>query len=361
MLRVLLLDDEEDALDLLEILLSQIGNVQIVGRFTDPFQALQSIEKTEVNLVFLDIEMPGMKGTQVARKLKEQNPHLKVVFTTAYSDYAVEAFEIHTSDYLLKPITLERLQLCISRFKERDIPSMNYIQCMGGFFLFDDLKRTLPWKTLKEKEVCAFLVHHHDKPVDSDVMIEAIWPNYDVKKARSYLYTCLSYLRKALTEYGHPAKITKFGKGFVFSLEGFETDEEKLRKLLLEINSKEELRVEIYHKVVALFKGEYMEGCGFQWAHSTQTELRNMYIQALRRLYEFFKESNISIAEECLQRVLTIIPDSEKDGRELIKVYIDSGKRNEAMAIYRLLEEAVHDLGVELERETMHLYEKMNL
>ncbi|MBS4219171.1 response regulator [Bacillus sp. FJAT-49711] len=361
MLRVLLLDDEEDALDLLEILLGKIGSVQVIGRYTDPFQAVQVIEEASVDLVFLDIDMPGMKGTQVARRLKDINPKLRIVFTTAYSEYAVEAFEIQTNDYLLKPITLERLQLTISRFKKHDVAPLHYIQCMGGFFLYDDKSLALPWKTNKEKEVCAFLIHHLDQPLNTDVIIEAIWPDYDVKKARSYLYTCLSYLRKKLIEHRYPAKVNKFGKGFVFTLDDFETDEEKLRELFLEINVKEKLNSELYHQLITLYKGEYMAGCGYHWALPAQMELRNLYIQALRRFYENFKVSNITIAEECLRRVLTIIPDSEKDARDLMKLYMESGKRSEAKNIYRLIEQAVHDLGVELESDTVRLYKEMNL
>ncbi|WP_042374472.1 response regulator [Neobacillus jeddahensis] len=371
MLRVMLIDDEEDALDLLEILLQQNKNVAVVGRFTDPFQALQAIEGTAIDLVFLDIDMPGLKGTEVARKMKSINPQLMVVFVTAYSEYAVEAFEIQSNDYLLKPVTLERLQLCISRMGPSALEqhqSQNemvqpHIQCMGGFFLHlpGDQKRTLSWKTKKEKEVCAFLIHHLDMPVDTDIMIEAIWPQHDLKKAKSYLYTCLSYLRKDLKESGLQVEIKKMGKGFVLSANGLKSDEQMVREKLLELNSNVDFDETLFQQINDLYKGDYLEGSGYQWGVSRQVELKNLYIRALIQCYEYFKTQNLSLAEECLQCIVTIIPDSEKYGRELIQIYLESGRRNAAIAVYRQLEQTVNDLGVELELETVQLCKQLNL
>ncbi len=367
----MLIDDEEDALDLLEILLQQNKNVAVVGRFTDPFQALQAIEGTAIDLVFLDIDMPGLKGTEVARKMKSINPQLMVVFVTAYSEYAVEAFEIQSNDYLLKPVTLERLQLCISRMGPSALEqhqSQNemvqpHIQCMGGFFLHlpGDQKRTLSWKTKKEKEVCAFLIHHLDMPVDTDIMIEAIWPQHDLKKAKSYLYTCLSYLRKDLKESGLQVEIKKMGKGFVLSANGLKSDEQMVREKLLELNSNVDFDETLFQQINDLYKGDYLEGSGYQWGVSRQVELKNLYIRALIQCYEYFKTQNLSLAEECLQCIVTIIPDSEKYGRELIQIYLESGRRNAAIAVYRQLEQTVNDLGVELELETVQLCKQLNL
>lgn len=117
MIRVLLVDDEEDALNLLEILLGQIGDVTVVGRYLDPVRAIEALDKTPVDAVFLDNQMPGMTGIDAARKIRDILPQIPIVFTTAYSEYAVEAFEIQSTDYLLKPITMNRLQNAVSRIK----------------------------------------------------------------------------------------------------------------------------------------------------------------------------------------------------------------------------------------------------
>ncbi|MBO0959914.1 response regulator [Neobacillus sp. MM2021_6] len=371
MLRVMLIDDEEDALDLLEILLQQNENVAIVGRYTDPFQALQAFEGNGIDLVFLDIDMPGLKGTEVARKMKSVNPQLMVVFVTAYSEYAVEAFEIQSNDYLVKPVTPERLQLCISRIRPIIIEqrqSQNeivhpYIQCMGGLYLHlpGDQKRTLSWKTKKEKEVCAFLVHHFDQPVDTDSIIEAIWPEHDLKKAKGYLYTCLSYLRKSLKESGLQVEINKIGKGFVFTANGVKSDEQLVREKLLDLHANGDFDETLFQQIHSLYKGDYMESSGYQWGVSRQIELKNLYIRAVIRRYEYFKDRNLTLAEESLQCILTMIPDSEKYARELMRIYIELGRRNAAIVVYRHLEQTINELGIELEQETVQLLKQLNV
>lgn len=120
MVRAILIDDEENALDLLDILLRQIGGVDVVGRYTDPCRALEDACGLQPDAIFLDIHMPGMLGTDTARCFSSALPRARIVFTTAFAKYAVEAFDIKSADYLVKPITAERLQLTVARLVAAD-------------------------------------------------------------------------------------------------------------------------------------------------------------------------------------------------------------------------------------------------
>ncbi|MDN3954905.1 response regulator [Sporolactobacillus laevolacticus] len=371
MLRVVLIDDEDDALDLLEILLGKIGDVTIVGRYSDPVHALEAVKKSIPDVVFMDIEMPKIKGTQLARQIKEMNVQIMIVFTTAYSDYAVEAFEIQTHDYLLKPFSLDRLSMCLSRIRtsiaERPIrldqKTECFIQCMGGFtiYLSENNEDVLQWKTNKEKEVCAFLIHHAKKPVDSDLMITSIWPNHDLVKAKNYLYTCLSYLRKDLSEHNIPAQIKKAGKGFTFIATNLAQDIEQFSKLAQSILTKEQILEEDYRQFVSLYRGTYMEGCDYSWASAKQIELSERYIQTLRKLHAYFQSiHNAELEEDSLKRIVELLPDSEQDGRALIRFYMKHEKRNEAIHVFHRLGEFVHKhIGISLEQETLQLFEEI--
>jgi two-component system LytT family response regulator len=115
MLRVFLVDDEELVLDLLERLLVSNGNIEIAGKFTRPEEAIDRIQMEQVDAVFLDIKMPGMNGIAAAEYLLMVNPETEIVFVTAHIQYAIEAFELKVSDYLLKPPTLHRLNKTIER------------------------------------------------------------------------------------------------------------------------------------------------------------------------------------------------------------------------------------------------------
>jgi len=115
-IRALLVDDEEPARDRLRGMLDQIDDVEIVGEAHDGLDAVQQIESARPDLVFLDIEMPGLTGMEVASSLTPPRP--RIVFCTAYDQYAIEAFDQHATDYLLKPVNRGRLEKAVGRVRE---------------------------------------------------------------------------------------------------------------------------------------------------------------------------------------------------------------------------------------------------
>lgn len=109
-------DDEQLARDELKFLLDEIGDVEVVATATNGIEALEVIEKLDPALAFLDIQMPGLDGLSVVRRLRElqiEPPH--VIFSTAYEQFAVEAFRLEAMDYLLKPVERERLEETLNR------------------------------------------------------------------------------------------------------------------------------------------------------------------------------------------------------------------------------------------------------
>ncbi|WP_282940129.1 response regulator [Paenibacillus sp. RC67] len=368
-MRVILIDDEENALDVLEILLREIGSVTIAGRYTNPIQALDALDQFQPDAVFLDIQMPGMLGLEAARRIKAIAPHTQIVFTTAYSEYAVEAFEIQSTDYLLKPFTKERLRNTVSRFmkllphkssEEAAQGAGTYIQCFGGFQI-QTANGLLSWKTNKEKELCAFLIQHADVQVDAATMINSIWPESELDKARTYLYTCISYLRKSFQASNINLKVNKAGRGYAIDMEGTRSDVAEFLAIAEQASSEQALSEKQYEQLTILHKGEYFQGCDFHWSMWRGEELKNKYLQTLRiACGHFAKIGNILLAVDSLRRVLVASPDSEKDGRDLIRLYLQADKRNEALKIFRQLDHAVRvNLGVELEEETVRLYKSL--
>lgn len=115
-LSVLIVDDEELARDELSYLLREFRDIEIVGFASNGPEALEAIEDLEPDIVFLDVQMPGLDGLSVIRRLREQGiPAPYFVLSTAYDQYAVEAFREEAFDYLLKPVEKERLGVTIER------------------------------------------------------------------------------------------------------------------------------------------------------------------------------------------------------------------------------------------------------
>jgi two-component system LytT family response regulator len=120
-IKVLLVDDEQLARDRLRRMLAAHPQLEVIGEAEDGEQAIARIVELEPEVVFLDIQMPGCSGLEVAASLPSPRP--KIIFCTAFDEYAVDAFELHAVDYLLKPVNRARLAKSVERVLERDRPT----------------------------------------------------------------------------------------------------------------------------------------------------------------------------------------------------------------------------------------------
>lgn len=108
----LVVDDEELARDLLENYIGRLPHLTLLGKCRDPFEALNVLSSQPVDLLFLDIQMPGMTGMEFMRTLKNKP---LVIFTTAYSEFAIESYNVDATDYLLKPFAFERFVQAVNK------------------------------------------------------------------------------------------------------------------------------------------------------------------------------------------------------------------------------------------------------
>ncbi|MEM1320096.1 MAG: LytTR family DNA-binding domain-containing protein [Bacteroidota bacterium] len=115
-IKVLLVDDEYLALRLLENFIKEVPDLEIVGKEKSPIKAVDLLSSQTVDLLFLDVQMPTLSGVNLLRTLK--HPPV-TIFTTAYSDHAVEAFNLDAVDYLLKPFSFERFLQAVNKAKEQ--------------------------------------------------------------------------------------------------------------------------------------------------------------------------------------------------------------------------------------------------
>ncbi len=119
MLRAIVVDDEQLAREELCYQLEQLGEVEVVAQAGNGLEALSAIERHDPDLVFLDVQMPGLTGFEVARRMLGEEPGAGVVFVTAYDQHAIEAFEVNAVDYLLKPVDATRLEQAVQRARRR--------------------------------------------------------------------------------------------------------------------------------------------------------------------------------------------------------------------------------------------------
>jgi DNA-binding LytR/AlgR family response regulator len=120
-LRTMVVDDEQLAREELCFLLEQAGDVEIVGQAGDGPSALRLAGELKPDLLFLDVQMPGLTGFEVARRLVQADVLPQLVFVTAFDQYAVDAFTVNAVDYLLKPVDLDRLELTLEKVRSRRV------------------------------------------------------------------------------------------------------------------------------------------------------------------------------------------------------------------------------------------------
>ncbi len=118
-LRALVVDDEQLAREELCFLLAQVGGVTVIGQAANGIEAVGLIEDLAPDVVFLDVQMPGINGFEVARQALNRQATAELVFVTAYDRYAIEGFQVNAVDYLLKPVDTARLEQALQRTRRR--------------------------------------------------------------------------------------------------------------------------------------------------------------------------------------------------------------------------------------------------
>jgi DNA-binding LytR/AlgR family response regulator len=129
----LLIDDEPLALQLLEDYVRKTPYLKLIGKFEEPLQALPLLESQQIDLLFLDIKMPDISGIEFFKSLRNKP---EVIFTTAYSEFAIDGFELKAIDYLLKPISFEKFIIACNRVKEfTDLKNTKGARTRDYFFI----------------------------------------------------------------------------------------------------------------------------------------------------------------------------------------------------------------------------------
>ncbi|AOM84068.1 response regulator [Salisediminibacterium beveridgei] len=243
-MRVMTVDDEVLALDYIENLLMRTDEVTTIERTQDPVTALEKIAQDHYDVVFLDIEMPGMNGLVMADQLTETSPATDIVFVTAHREYAIEAFELEAMDYLVKPVRFDRLKKTIERLvrNKRKEVSLNIsgttieISIQHAIKITDENnnEHELNWRTAKARELFLYLLHHQNKTVSKAEIVEMIWSGVSVQKAYSQLYTAVYHIRKTLSPFHEHLQLINVDEGYRLKVEKTNVDIFEWKKVLLE-------------------------------------------------------------------------------------------------------------------------------
>ena len=196
-------DDEILMLGALAAAIEASPDVSEVTRFSDCEEALGFVKEKYIDVAFLDINMRGMGGLELAKKIIEVRPSCKIVFCTGYGEYAIPAFKLHASGYLMKPVSAEDVQGEIDNIKgvrQKEKPLA--VKCFGNFEVYAKDEK-LMFKRLKSKELFAFLIDRNGAGMTAKQICAALFPDdVDDTKNAAYLRQLVMDLKNTLKTIG---------------------------------------------------------------------------------------------------------------------------------------------------------------
>ena len=196
-------DDEVLMLGALVSAINASPDITSVSKFSDCEEALEFVRNNAVEIAFLDINMRGMGGLSLAEKIIASRPNCKIVFCTGYEEYAIPAFKLHASGYLMKPISAEDVQAEIDNIKgvrNREKPLT--VKCFGNFEVYANNEKVM-FKRLKSKELFAFLIDRRGAGMTAKQICSVLFPDdTDDAKNAAYLRQLVLDLKNTLKAAG---------------------------------------------------------------------------------------------------------------------------------------------------------------
>jgi two-component SAPR family response regulator len=260
---VFVLDDEPLLLRKLKRTIEEVLPEAEVRDFTRVSAAVKMMEKEDIipDILFLDIEMPGISGMKFAEKIVAQNPNSNIIFCTSYPQYAIDAIQLHVEGYmgyLLKPITRNAVEKEISYItRKKDISQVISVKCFGNFDVFYQ-GEPIHFKRTKTKELFAFLIDRNGAGVTAKQICVNLWDSSsDEKRNINYLYQLFDDVRNTFEEIGAENVLVR--NGYYYSLD--------IRKISCDY-------YDFLQNGTPKFFGEYM--MQYSWAEETCALLSKM-------------------------------------------------------------------------------------
>jgi two-component SAPR family response regulator len=205
MLSVVLVDDEQMALELCEQAIRDALPDCDLACFVSPEKAIQYAKAIKVDIAFLDIEMPGMNGIELAKRLKEIHGTTNIIFVTGHTQYALDSYTVQASEYLLKPVDQEKVHDALEHLRypiEAKSDMRVRVQTFGNFEVFVD-GEPLDFGLAKSKELLAYLIDRNGAVCNNNEIMAVIWEDKtDSPSLKSNFRNLVSDLTQTLASKG---------------------------------------------------------------------------------------------------------------------------------------------------------------
>lgn len=356
----MLVDDERLSLIRLEKMLGEFPDCQVAGSFLTAESAIKQIGEAQPDAVFLDIQMPGLNGLRASERIRSVSPGTKIVYVTAYDEYAVEAFELDATDYLMKPLRRERLSRTVQRLRERIAERHPEPQKREGllYHCLGDMQIRKPngeleflkWRTTKAKELFAYLLYHRGKVVSKDALLELLWPELDERKGLANLQTSINRIRSVWNAVGEGYISIRYAQyGYILETKQLRIDAEEWEQALRRLNPVSIEQAPEHRRLLDLYRGDFYEEDHYAWAESERQRLKALWLQHAQQLGRFYCTHNMNIeALAVYHQIQKQEPLHEDSYLALMKIY---ARLNDAESVQKQYEFLTRQLKQEAEAD----------
>lgn len=319
MYRVILVEDELFVLNYMKKMLMEFRDLIVVAAYSSPEEVLVSFDSLKVDAAFLDIEMPRMNGIELARKLTDKNHDLLIVFTTAHSKYAIDAFGVEAIDYLLKPINSEDISRVIKRLNkikpklsqmeikeqenlESEFITAYKIRCFGRFEIRNGANQILKWPTKKAEEVFAYFLIHQGDYINKWELLDKFWPEMEEERGLHNLYNTIYRVKLVIKTLPFLLNIEKINEGYVLKADEVLTDIDILKLIDVKENIFSEYSILKIKAFCLTYDTPLFGTRDYSWSVSLQENVARIYKRVCKRVINYYRDNNdFEQAEEILR------------------------------------------------------------
>lgn len=367
-MKIMLLDDDKASLIIMRNMISKIPEIELAGSFQSTSEAYQFIRNNQVDMAFVDINMPEENGLNFVKRVRLEVSDIIVTFLTAHKEYALEAFEVHAFDYIIKPITHLKLINSIQDAKQRLVLQTvkDYIsskklvvQCLGGIEARSANNERVQFTSTKSMELFSYLLLKKGLFVSKWRIIEDVFTGMPPLNAETYLNTTIYKLRKSLEPFGMKSAIESADGCYKINMKDIHVDFVEFENNLIlytDFNADNQDKVLNIEK---LFLGELFGDKDYYWSLPEKERLTEVYMSFSKKLARYLIESNqITGALQIAKRLVHLNELDEEANCLLMEIYSSQKNRMLLDRQYKRYEEVLKsELGLVPDTIVVNLYE----
>ncbi len=368
-MRVIVVDDDESMLLILKKMLSKIPEVEICGSFQSTGEAYVYIKENKVDMAFVDISMPEESGLEFVRRFSSDAEDIAVCFLTAHKEYALEAFDVHAFDYIVKPVSQFKLENSIQRAKRRfflgakeeALSTRLSAYCLGGMEVRYPGNGTVQFSSSKSSELLAYLLFKKGRFVSKWCVMEDVFRGMPPQNAETYLNTTIYKLRKVFEAHGMKSAIISANESYKIDMRNIYVDFIDFENRITSLFDFGSSNLEAALETEKLYTGELFGEKDYPWSLPEKERLSEVYWSFAIKLSGYLLENgHLTSALHILKKLVQMNALDDEANFLLMRVYAAKKDKLSVERQYERYSRVLHrELGVNPGEMASRLYAEL--